>query len=147
MIEEMMKNGKIERPYMGIGLADLEQVPRMYVKDFPEDIKGGVMVTAVDPESAAGKAGLEVEDIIVAINGTEMKNSNDLRKVLYTDLKVGDKATFKVYRGGELKTIEITLTSVCALQIINILCKHLLFIGRRGVCSCLFSVFVLSYKK
>ena len=69
------------------------------------------MVTAVDPESAAGKAGVEVEDIIVAINDTEIANSSDLRKLLYTDLKVGDKASLKVYRGGELKTIEITLTS------------------------------------
>ena len=111
LIDEMMKNGKIERPYMGISMAELEQIPRMYVKDLPEDVKGGVMVTAVDPESAAGKAGVEVEDIIVAINETEIANSNDLRKLLYTDLKVGDTASLKVYRGGELKTIEITLTS------------------------------------
>ncbi len=111
LIDEMMKNGKIERPYMGVSMAELEQIPRMYVKDLPEDVKGGVMVTAVDPESAAGKAGVEVEDIIVAINETEIANSNDLRKLLYTDLKVGDKASLKVYRGGELKTIEITLTS------------------------------------
>ncbi len=69
------------------------------------------MVTNVDPESAAGKAGLDVEDIITAINGTDMKNSTELRKFLYSNLKVGDKATFTIYRGAELKTIDVTLTS------------------------------------
>ena len=34
LIEEMMKNGKIERPYMGISMAELEQIPRMYVQGF-----------------------------------------------------------------------------------------------------------------
>ena len=45
------------------------------------------MIANVDPESAAGKAGLEVEDIITAINGTEVKNSTELRKFLYSNLK------------------------------------------------------------
>ncbi len=55
------------------------------------------------PESAAGKAGIEEQDIITAINGTEIKNSTELRKFLYTELKVGDKATFTIYRGAEVK--------------------------------------------
>ncbi|MFJ7935224.1 S1C family serine protease [Sporosarcina sp. NPDC096371] len=111
LIEEMTLHGQVERPYIGIGLADLSQVPPMYLQNLPLDVKGGVMVTNVDPLSAAGKAGLAVEDVITAINGTDIANPTELRKFLYSELNVGDKATFTVYRGAQSKTIEVTLTS------------------------------------
>lgn len=111
LIEEMTLHGQVERPYIGIGLADLAQVPPMYLQNLPFDVKGGVMVANVDPLSAAGKAGLAVEDVITAINGTDISSSAELRKFLYTELKVGDKATLTVYRGTDIKTIDITLSS------------------------------------
>ena len=111
LIEEMTLNGQVERPFIGIGLADLSQVPPMYLQHLPQEVKGGVMVASVDPLSAAGKAGLAVEDVITAINGTDITSPTELRKFLYSQLKVGDTATFTVYRGAELKTIEVTLTS------------------------------------
>ena len=69
------------------------------------------MVTSIDPNSAAAKAGLQVQDVIVSINNTNVANSDDLRKFLYAKLEVGDKATFNIYRGSEQKTISLTLTS------------------------------------
>ena len=56
LIEEMTANGQVERPYIGIGLADLNQVPPVFARSSNE-VKGGVIVTNVDPVSAAGKAG------------------------------------------------------------------------------------------
>ncbi|CAM3239856.1 trypsin-like peptidase domain-containing protein [Filibacter tadaridae] len=114
LVKEMTKNGKIERPYIGVGLAELNQVPSNYLQDLPKEVKGGVMVATIDPKSAAGKAGLEVGDVITAINDTEVKSSSELRKFLYTNLKAGDKATFKIYRGAETKTVEVMLTSNAA---------------------------------
>ena len=69
------------------------------------------MVANVDPVSAAGKAGLDVEDVITAINGTDIKELDRTAQVLVFELTVGDKATFTIYRGAELKTIDVTLTS------------------------------------
>ncbi|MFK4996747.1 S1C family serine protease [Bacillus sp. N9] len=77
LIEEMIAHGKIERPYMGIGLADLDQVPQQYVQQLPLTVDGGVMVANVDPESAAAKAGLNVQDVIVAINDKEVNHSGN----------------------------------------------------------------------
>ena len=111
LVEEITKNGKIERPYIGIGLADLADVPYMYVQHLPQEVNGGVMVTSVDPTSAAGKAGLKEQDVITAINGSDIKNSMELRKFLYSELSIGDKATFTVYSGKEKRTVELTLTS------------------------------------
>ncbi|MCM3710519.1 S1C family serine protease [Sporosarcina luteola] len=111
LLEQITKDGKIERPYIGVGLADLAEVPYMYVQDLPEEVKGGVMVASVDPTSAAGKAGLKEQDVITAINGTDISNSMELRKFLYSELKIGDKATLTVYSGSQKRTVELTLTS------------------------------------
>ncbi|MFD1929700.1 S1C family serine protease [Sporosarcina siberiensis] len=111
LIEEMTKNGQVERPYIGIGMAELSEVPQMYLQELPDSVKGGVIVASVDPESAAGKAGIQIEDVITSLNGTDIKSSTELRKLLYSSLKIGDKVTFTIYRGAELLTIEATLTS------------------------------------
>ena len=111
IINEIMENGQVDRPYIGVGLADLEQIPQMYVQNLPNGVGGGAMVTNIDPNSAAAKAGLQVQDVIVAINDTKVTSSDELRKYLYTELEVGDKASFKIYRGSEQITIELTLTS------------------------------------
>lgn len=110
LIDEMTEKGQVERPYLGVGLVNLNQVPAQYVQYLPETVEGGVMVASIDPSSAAGKAGLTEEDIITKINDTEVHNSTELRKLLYTELKVGDKATITFYRGSEEKTIAVTLT-------------------------------------
>ncbi len=111
IINEIIENGQVDRPYIGVGLASLEQIPQTYLQNLPKNVEGGAVVTSIDSNSAAAKAGLAVQDVIVSINDTNVTNSNDLRKYLYTELEVGDKATFKVYRGSEQMTIELTLTS------------------------------------
>lgn len=111
ILEDLTQNGQIERPYIGIGLVDLAQVPYQYVQQLPQSVKGGVMVANVDPDSAAGKAGLKEQDVIVSLNGQEVDNSLELRKFLYSDLKVGQKVSVAFYRGDQLKNVEMTLTS------------------------------------
>lgn len=111
IINEIMENGQVDRPYIGVGLADLEQIPQTYVQNLPNSVEGGAIVTNIDPNSAAAQAGLQVQDVIVSIDDTNVTSSDELRKYLYTELEVGDKATFKIYRGNEKMTIELTLTS------------------------------------
>jgi len=111
IIDEIIQHGKIERPYMGVSLADLDQVPQQYLRGVPLNVEDGVMVAAVEPNSAAEKAGLEVKDVIVSANKNKVKNSGELRRYLYTKLKAGDKVSLEIYRDGKLKTINITLAS------------------------------------
>ncbi len=110
IINEIIESGQVERPYMGVGLTSLEEIPSMYLQNLPQDLEVGAMVTNVDSNSAAAKAGLQVQDVIVSMNDKTITSSNDLRKYLYTELEVGDKVTLGVYRGGEKLTLELTLT-------------------------------------
>lgn len=110
IVNELIEKGKIERPYLGVGLADLEQIPSQYLQRLPENITKGTMITNIEPGSAADKAGLEVQDIIVSFNGSKIEKASDLRKYLYSTADIGEKVKLEVYRNGELKSITVPLT-------------------------------------
>ncbi|MEH7502117.1 S1C family serine protease [Neobacillus drentensis] len=109
IVNQLIKSGKIDRPYLGVGLADLDQVPQMYWQNLPNSTTKGVMLTNIEPNSAAAKAGLQVKDIIVSMNGTEITSSSDLRKYLYTKVNMGDDIKFGVYRDGKQITVNVKL--------------------------------------
>ncbi|MER2057530.1 MAG: trypsin-like peptidase domain-containing protein [Niallia sp.] len=111
IVNEIIENGKVERPYLGVGLASLEEVPRMYLQDLPNEVSEGVMITNIDSNSAAAEAGLKVQDVIVSIDGKKIANSTELRKYLYTEVKIGDKVELEIYRDGKSQKVELTLTS------------------------------------
>jgi len=69
------------------------------------------MVGNVDATSPAGKAGFQEEDVITAVNGKKVDSSTALRKLLYTDLKAGDRAEFTVYRDGKKQQLSVQLAS------------------------------------
>ncbi|MFJ5763009.1 S1C family serine protease [Neobacillus sp. NPDC093182] len=109
IVNELIENGKVERPYLGVGLADLTEVPQLYWGNLPESVKEGVMITAVEPNSAAANGGLEAQDVIVSMNGTKIADSSELRRYLYSDVKNGEEIKFEVYRDGKLTTVNVKL--------------------------------------
>ncbi|MHC0038422.1 S1C family serine protease [Pseudoneobacillus sp. C159] len=111
IVNEIIESGKIKRPYMGVSLANIEEVPRSYLQNLPNSVENGAIITYIDSNSAAKEAGLQVEDVIVSINGQQVKNSGDIRKYMYAHTKVGDKVTLKLYRDGKLITVALTLKS------------------------------------
>lgn len=78
-------------PFLGIGLGEAEN---------------GVLVTDVAADSPAAAAGLEVDDVITAINGDDV-TADSIRDAI-ANLAVGDKITLSVERGDE--TLELTAT-------------------------------------
>ena len=67
-----------------------------------------VQVMGVEEGSAAQAAGMQVNDIIVSLNGTEINGSSDLSSLLY-EYNVGDTVTITVQRGSELVDLSVTL--------------------------------------
>ncbi|RSK34286.1 S1C family serine protease [Bhargavaea beijingensis] len=111
LVEEMIESGHVERPYAGISMYDVAQIPRGYLKGLPNDISQGVYIAGVDPEGAAAKGGIKEGDVITAIDGEEIEDGQALRRYLYSELEVGDQAVFTVYREGKKTEIPVTLGS------------------------------------
>ncbi|MBN1998802.1 trypsin-like peptidase domain-containing protein [candidate division KSB1 bacterium] len=59
----------------------------------------GVLITGIDKSSPAEKAGLRVDDIIVAINGQDVNDYSDVKNIREnSDLKKGDTITLRIFR-------------------------------------------------
>ncbi|MCC5800795.1 S1C family serine protease [Rossellomorea vietnamensis] len=111
IVSEIIKTGKIERPYIGIGMKNLADIPRSYLPNLPQSVESGVVVANIDPTSAAADAGIKEGDAITEMNGKAVENVADLRRQLYGGLKVGDKIDLTVYRDGKKMTVSLKLTS------------------------------------
>jgi serine protease Do len=109
IVNQLIKSGKIDRPFLGVGLADIDQVPQNYLENLPNGTTKGVMLTSIQPNSAAASAGLQAEDFVVSMNGTEITSASELRKYLYTKVSNGDEIKFGVYRDGKLITVNVKL--------------------------------------
>ncbi|RIW33333.1 PDZ domain-containing protein [Bacillus salacetis] len=111
IVDEIIKTGKVERPYIGIGMTSLADVPRNYLQELPNEVQAGVIVANIDETSAAAEAGIKAGDVITELNGEAVGTPADLRRQLYSGLKVGDKVDLTIYRGAEKMTVSLTLTS------------------------------------
>lgn len=111
IIAELEQTGKVTRPFMGVEIYSLEEVPKVEWQNtlkLPESVEGGVYIWSVEPLSPADQAGLKRLDVIVEFDGKTVMNILELRKILYQEKKVGDEVKVVYYRDGE--RIETTLT-------------------------------------
>lgn len=103
--DSILRTGKYERPYLGIGLADLtSEVVRQ--RNLP--FSTGVVVNEVVQNSPAARAGLKANDIILEMNGKRTVSAGSFVGELAAK-KVGDTITLKVYSSGAEKTLNIKL--------------------------------------
>lgn len=113
IIDELEREGEVTRPYLGVELYSLDEIPKSEWHtslELPTDITGGVYIWSIEPGSPADKAGLERLDIITELKGKKIENVVDLRKILYQETSINDKIAITAYRQGEIFETEATLT-------------------------------------
>lgn len=111
IIAELEKNGKIERPFLGVTPYNLFLVnaeTRQQVLDLPEDVATGVVVLEVQADSPAATAKLAVGDVIVGIDGQTVTDNVGLQTLLY-QYQIGDKIKLDFYRGQDKQTATVEL--------------------------------------
>ncbi|WP_077215187.1 S1C family serine protease [Bacillus dakarensis] len=113
IIEDLEQVGEVQRPYMGIELQSVNEIPSYYQQEalkLPKDINYGVAVMRVEPNSPAELAGLQELDVIVEMDGEKITDVIDLRKHLYNEKDIGESLTIKVYRNGKIEETTMKLT-------------------------------------
>ncbi|HXW60555.1 MAG TPA: trypsin-like peptidase domain-containing protein, partial [Myxococcota bacterium] len=100
IVKEMLpflEKGGIEKTYLGIETLDLS--PELAKKlGLPED-QQGVVVAQVHPNTPAKKAGLEVMDVILEVDGVQIPDFYKLRRMAAYK-GVGQTINLKIYRQG-----------------------------------------------
>lgn len=93
------------RAFLGVSLANISPELREH---FGAPENAGVMVESVQKDSPAEKAGVRVGDIVLSIDGADVKWSGDLRKGL-RDKKEGDSVRLEVLRNRARQTLVATV--------------------------------------
>jgi serine protease Do len=112
IINDLEKFGDVKRPYMGVDLKSVAEIPAYYQQEalkLPKNINYGVALRQVVPGSPAAEAGLKELDVIVEMDGQKINDVIELRKHLYQKKKIGDKMSVKFYRSGQLKEATLKL--------------------------------------
>lgn len=112
IIQELEETGEVTRAYLGVEIYSLDEVPAVEwsrTLNLPEEVEGGIYIWSVEPFSPADKGGLKRLDVITELDGEEVIDTIDLRKILYQEKKVGDTMEITFYRNGEKQTATVTL--------------------------------------
>ncbi len=107
-IVQGLKENKIDRDYW-VGL-NYQPINRYIARQLGYPEKQGIVISSITRNSPADKAGLDLGDVLVEINGIPVKDSESVEAAMGTEyLKVGDELKIKVWREGEIKPVNIVL--------------------------------------
>ena len=104
IINDLIEHGYVTgKPYLGIQVQDVSSEAQRY------GVSAGAAVLYVADGSCAQEAGLQVNDIIVAIDDTAIDSSSALTAALSSNYKAGDTVTLTVIRNQQQVQLSVTL--------------------------------------
>ncbi len=104
-VETLIRDGKVRHGHMGIGISD---VTPENAKFFGDTAAMGGVVTQVEPDSPAAKAGLQIGDVITEIDSRKVSDAGELQ-VVVGEKQPGTKIELTVLRDGKTMNVPVTL--------------------------------------
>ncbi len=104
LMEQLIEHGRVTRGSLGVMLQDLS--PEL-AQAFNLKARGGALVSRVEPGSPADRAGLKAGDVVIKVNGRDVRGSADMRNVVGLQ-RIGEVVEMDVLRDGkplELKAV------------------------------------------
>jgi serine protease Do len=108
IVEDLLDDGAVQRGFLGVQITDLDasMSERLGIKEH-----GGAVIMMVGAGSPAEKAGIQLEDVIVSINGQKVDNSSRLRLIV-SGTKPGTQIPIELLRSGKRITVNATLEAL-----------------------------------
>jgi serine protease Do len=106
--EEIARTGRMKRGYLGVGVQQVTLQPSMTAK-LPGSPASALILLSVEEQAPAGKAGLQIGDILLELDGKNTAEAEDLQAILRSGV-VDKTATASILRGGELLQVQLTVT-------------------------------------
>jgi S1-C subfamily serine protease len=111
VVPRLIRDGKITRSYIGVAGKNVP-LHRRVVRYFDLPVETGVLVTGMEPESPAKRAGLEEGDVILSFAGKPIADIDTLHRLL-TEKAIGREVEMIVLRNNHQKQVlKITPASV-----------------------------------
>lgn len=103
---DIKEYGTVQRAMLGIQFAEL--TPKIAQEKNITAVNQGIYIATVEERSAAMEAGLQVGDVITAINGAPTRNTAEMQEQM-SKFRPGDKVTVTFIRDNIEKTVNVTL--------------------------------------
>jgi serine protease Do len=108
VMDQILKTGKVTRGFMGILP---QEVTRDIARGFGNPDLKGVAVAQVESDSPAQRAGLQVGDVITAINNRPVSDVNQFRLQI-AGMAPGTRVDLRVFRSGHEQNFNLTLAEL-----------------------------------
>ena len=99
IVQELLEKGRIARPYLGLAMQPVP-LPAELKNKLNLSTSSGALIMHVEPDGPAGKAGLLLGDILTAIGGNPIEDTDDVQ-VQLGKLRVGESISISLIRGGQ----------------------------------------------
>ncbi len=110
VVGQLKSSGKVSRGWLGVVI---QEVTADLAESFGLDRPRGALVSQVQEDSPAHKAGLQAADVILEFNGKAVENSGDLPRMVGMT-KPGVKIPLQVWRKGKAQQLSVVLTELPA---------------------------------
>ena len=105
VVQALKEEGRVQRAYLGVVPQDVDQSMADY---YGMERPRGVLINQVNDDTPAAESGLKEGDIILSVDGQEIRNSSMLRNVISLS-DVGHQAQLAILREGQEKQITVKL--------------------------------------
>ena len=115
IMEMLIKDGKVSRGYLGVSIGTLTPV---IAKEYNLSVQRGALIASVDPKGPASRIGLGEGDVVVGLNGTEIRTGDVLRNTIAM-IKPGTTIELQVVRkAGNKETLKAKLGELPADNVV-----------------------------
>jgi len=105
VMNDLIEEGRVIRGYLGVYMQSVDSdIANAMEMDRPY----GALVQRVVDGSPADEAGVEVQDVIIEVNGETVQNPSDLQRKI-TTLDPGTEHELTVIRGGDEQSLDVTI--------------------------------------
>lgn len=101
--QQLLEKGKVSRGRLGVGVQSINQD---LASSFGLNTPNGALVTNVDKNGPADRAGLEPGDVILKFNGQSIERSSDLPP-LVAEASPGKSVSLEVWHNKQVKTLAV----------------------------------------
>jgi len=105
IMEQIIQTGSVTRGWIGVAVQDL--TPEL-AESFKLNNVNGALIAGVKENGPAGRAGIKLGDLMIAVEGKTVTNSSDMLDLIAA-LPPGQTATFTVMRNQAEKSVDISI--------------------------------------
>src|SRR5215469_14192717 len=106
--EQLIRSGRVVRGRIGVTIQDMNA---QLAESFGLDRPRGALVSSVEKDSPAAKAGVQPGDVILAVGGHPIEHYGELSGAIAA-MKPGADATLQVWRGGHEQNIDVRIAEL-----------------------------------